>query len=732
MQLKNILSKICGLLSIACLSLFFVTCSSDSTSTDGNIVGTVTSSRTNEPLQGVLVTLSNVGKSVTTGKDGRYQFMNLSSQDYTVQVSKENYKTDSKTIFVRAGEDNTLDFSMQPSTPELELSQTQIDFGSDKTNISISIKNKGNAVLNWQIVEDIEWLSCNPSKGSLPVGSSEAVVITVDRSTLTNGEYKQSIAISSNGGDAVIDVNLVVQGMKDVEVSPDQLDFGTTTTSIELTMKNRTKGSITYSLTPSNKWIVPNKTSGTFSNNEIVTVGVDRTNLAAGDYSGKLSLKVGNQSMDIPVRMSVAQAAPPTVSLYSVDDVTYNSAKFRGAVVSIGSSKVSRHGFCWSKEQNPTLTSGQICNLGDCDKAKDIDYIASSLEPSTTYYVRTYAESSAGVGYSNPMKFVTGKTPQKPTVETGDVSNITSSNVIIVGNITNVGTEEGVTQYGHVWSTKIGPTTSSSSTQLGKTEAARSFTSNLTNLSPGQTYYVRAYATNSIGTSYGQEVTFTTATDEVVLTTTTATNILHNTATVGGNITSLGGNVITERGVCWGTSVNPVADGAHAVSSDNGNTFSVKITGLTEQTTYHVRAYVKTKENKVFYGTDVVFTTTQEITAATVAETSVSNVKSSEATFSSSVTSTGNGTISDCGFCYSTKSNPTVSDNKLSCGKHTGSFSAAVSTLNESTTYYVRAYVLNELGLNYGAVKSFATKAKEDENKSGVGREEFGEDEDWN
>lgn len=407
-----------ALLLVFTLSLSFISesCSSDEVTTDGNLMGTVTNSRTNEPLQGVLVTLSNVGKSVSTGKDGRYQFTNLTSQDYVVQVSKENYKTDSKQVFIRAGEDNTLDFSMQPSTPEMELLQTQLDFGLDKTNLSINIKNKGNAVLNWQIVEDIKWLSCNPSKGAVPVGEMVSVVITVDRSSLAQGEYKQSIVISSNGGDAVVDVNVIAQG--EVEVSPDQLDFGTTTTALNLTMKNLTKSPLAYSLTPSNVWIVPDKTSGTFSNNEIVAISVDRTNLASGDYSGKISLTVGSQSIDIPVKMTVVAATLPTVAIYSTDDITYNSAKLRGAVIAVGNSKVIHHGFCWSTNPNPDITLDTKCNLGDCATAKDFGYTVSSLQPNVKYYVRAYAENSTGVAYSEEISFTT---PEKQGTTTDDL-----------------------------------------------------------------------------------------------------------------------------------------------------------------------------------------------------------------------------------------------------------------------------------------------------------------------
>ncbi len=700
--------------------------------TYGNIVGKVISSRTNEPLAGVVVSLlNNTAGSIHTGDDGIYRFTNIPTGDYTVQAQKENYNTEQKQVTVAANKDNQLDFSLQSSTGLLELSQTQLDFGSDKTNLSVSIKNTGNAVLSWQITEDIEWLSCNPSKGLLPKGEQVSVVITVDRSSLTNGEYKQSIAVSSNGGDAVININMVVSGMNDVEISPEALDFGATTTSMELTMKNRTKGSISYTLTPSNSWIVPNKTSGNFTNNEIVTVGVDRTKLGAGDYTGKLSLKVGSQSVDIPVSMTIIQSTPPTVSLYSVDDVTYNTAKFRGAVVSIGSSKVTSHGFCWSTHETPT-TSDSKCTLGDIDKAKDYDYIASNLQPSTRYYVRAYAENSVGTAYSsNTLQFVTGDVPQPPSVETGGVSRITTSGAQVSGNIISIGNEAGITQYGHCWNTKSNPTTANSKTELGKADAPGSFTSTLDNLSPGQTYYVRAYATNSIATAYGEEVTFTTLKGDVVLSTKGVTDIRTNQAIGGGVISSTGGNVISERGVCWNTSGNPTVDDNHAVSEDKTSSFSVTVTGLVQQTQYYVRAYVKTDDGKIFYGSQLTFTTNREAQAAQVGQTSVTNIQSVKATLSAAIISTGYGTISDCGFYYATHADVTAQDNKLSCGKKTGTISVVVANLEPATTYYVRAYAVDETGVSLGEEATFTTSDQTDDTGK-INREGFGGDEDWN
>ncbi|KKK49636.1 hypothetical protein LCGC14_3133070, partial [marine sediment metagenome] len=78
------------------------------------------------------------------------------------------------------------------------------------------------------------------------------------------------------------------------------------------------------------------------------------------------------------------------------------------------------------------------------------------------------------------------------------------------GNITNLG-NSSVTAHGHVWGTSLNPTTGDSSVDNGAASATGAFTSDLTALIPGTVYYTRAYAINSVGTSYGANVRFTAA-----------------------------------------------------------------------------------------------------------------------------------------------------------------------------------------------------------------------------
>lgn len=595
--------------SILLFSLLIVSCTKDIIDTTGNLVGVISDSRSGAFLSGVSVALTPIGKTYTTGVDGKYEFRDIESQEYSVSVSKSGYQSDKRTAFVQAGKDTNLDFQLTPSTGNLVLSQNSIDFGNDATTLTFDISNNGSAALTWQLSEDASWLSCNPTSGTTQAGEKSSVVVSVDRKGLERGNYSQTIAVSSNGGSSIVNVSMSVQGLM-ISLSPEELDFGSTTTSMELNVTNNGSGNISYTLTPSNNWIKLSRNTGTFTKTENITVSVDRTSLSEGDHSGSLTLTIGDDKVNIPVRMNIPSREKPTVALQIVDNVTYSSATFKGAIASIGSAKVSRHGFCWSTSEEPTISSTGICNLGDSEKAKDFTYNASSLEPSTTYYVRAYAENTEGISYSNQMKFQTKGTPQLATVETGTVSNIQATQVQIAGNIISLGNTDGLSQYGHVWNTKQSPTISNNKTQLGSTESTGTFNSTLTGLNPNTTYYVRSYAVNSVGTSYGNEVSFTTSYADVVLSTGSINNITHNTATCNASITSKGGHTIKEKGFCWGASSNPTLSNNSTTSSSTSDTFSANISGLSESTTYHIRAYVKTEDGKTFYGNDVAFSTT--------------------------------------------------------------------------------------------------------------------------
>lgn len=293
----------------------------------------------------------------------------------------------------------------------------------------------------------------------------------------------------------------------------------------------------------------------------------------------------------------------PSVSTYEVTNITTDYAMATGEVTDEGGGTVSERGICLDTEHNPSIEGNHVAN----GAGLGLFMVAmSNLTENTTYYVRAYATNEAGTAYGEEVAFTTLTTP---TVTTAAVTNIAEHTATGGGTVVN---DNGspVLVRGICWSTSHYPTTSDSHATNG--DGIGSFTVNMTGLTAHTTYYVRAYATNSVGTEYGDEVTFTTLTTPTV-TTAAVTNIGDHTATGGGNVTDDGGSPITVRGICWGTSHNPTTSNSHATSGSGTGSFTVNMTGLVAHTTYYVRAYA-TNSVGTEYGNEVSFTTSEEPT----------------------------------------------------------------------------------------------------------------------
>ena len=195
-----------------------------------------------------------------------------------------------------------------------------------------------------------------------------------------------------------------------------------------------------------------------------------------------------------------------------------------------------------------------------------------------------------------------------PTVITDTVLNVTNIDALIRSEVTSDG-GDSVTARGVCWSISPDPTLADDHTSNGSGTGI--FMSYIAGLTANTLYYVRSYATNSVGTAYGNEITFTTLEDPVLptVTTDTATNITQTTATSGGEVTSDGGAYVTVRGVCWSTSPNPTTSDDHTEDGSGIGTFVSNLTGLTANTLYYVRAYA-TNSLGTAYGNEIDFTTT--------------------------------------------------------------------------------------------------------------------------
>ena len=304
------------------------------------------------------------------------------------------------------------------------------------------------------------------------------------------------------------------------------------------------------------------------------------------------------------------KAEKPVVETGAVENITLNFATCGGNVVSDCGADVTERGVCWSTSPNPTINDNITTN-GNGTGTFTSNLI--NLTANTTYYVRAYANNSAGTGYGNEISFTTLKDIVKPTVKTNEVSSVVQDAAICGGVVIDDGGAE-VTARGVCWSTSQNPTINGSHTDDGTGEG--DFTSTITGLTAGTTYYVRAYATNVMGTAYGEQRSFATTSEEVLLPTVITeevTDITTDSATSGGNVTSDGGATVTARGVCWSTSQNPTIDDNDGMTTDGNGTgsFTSNIPNLAPNTRYYVRTYA-TNSAGTGYGDEISFTTEEE------------------------------------------------------------------------------------------------------------------------
>jgi uncharacterized protein (TIGR02145 family) len=190
-----------------------------------------------------------------------------------------------------------------------------------------------------------------------------------------------------------------------------------------------------------------------------------------------------------------------------------------------------------------------------------------------------------------------------PTITTNAVTSITQTSVTSGGSITSDGGLPVVSQ-GVVWSTSPNPTVSLP-TKTTNSAGIGTFSSNITGLSPNTLYYVKAYATNSVGTRYGNEVSFKTLILPVppIVITTSSTDISYMTITSGGNVTFNGGSDVIARGVIWSkTEVPTITLTTKTVNGIGNGSFFSYLFGLTPNTTYYLRAYATNSAGLTGYG----------------------------------------------------------------------------------------------------------------------------------
>ena len=207
------------------------------------------------------------------------------------------------------------------------------------------------------------------------------------------------------------------------------------------------------------------------------------------------------------------QLEPIVIQTEGVTAVNEHSFTVNGKVLTDGSTSINQRGFVYATSHNPTLDNNSVNNgSGTGEYTSTI----TELTAGTSYFVRAFATNVNGTYYGNEVAVTTTATTPSvlPSVTTITVTNVTTSEATVRGAVTSDG-GENVTQRGFVYGTEPNLPIASSSIVYHGTGVGQ-YVNLLSSLLSGQTYYVRAFATNSVGTAYGDELTFTTSTPSPV------------------------------------------------------------------------------------------------------------------------------------------------------------------------------------------------------------------------
>lgn len=251
------------------------------------------------------------------------------------------------------------------------------------------------------------------------------------------------------------------------------------------------------------------KNSGTYTVSENVSSAYTQT--FSGDCDGSGSITLVGGAIKICTITNEEKFVVPTVTSPTATFISTSSVTLGANVTTLGvPHSISARGICYGTSANPTLTNGATCVPHGATTTGSFTINITDLSASTTYYYTGYATNSTGTGYSADGTFTTLSNSVPPTVLTSTpIIGITRTTAVGGGNVTSDG-GASVTARGVVWSTSPNPTIALT-TKTSNGTGTGSFTSNITGLTCNTLYYVRAYAVNSVGTSYGSQTTFTTS-----------------------------------------------------------------------------------------------------------------------------------------------------------------------------------------------------------------------------
>ena len=274
-------------LMLACMLWTLTSCTEEPTETTGTITGLVTDASDGvTPLVGVNVSIPSLGESTTTGNNGTFTFTDVESGSHILLFSKNGYASEQKTAQVVAGKSNSINVQMQATEKkaEIEFNPSSLNFGTNQTDLSVTIKNNGNATAEWSINlgNNTNWLSVSEMAGSIQSGRTQSLIFTVNRNYLAE---PKSVVVNLHafGNSYPLTISCAPGTAKsEMSIDPKTLDFGSNDTEKNITIRNTGTTPLNWTATDLTESAISlSAMSGTVAGggNSIIKVFLDREKL---------------------------------------------------------------------------------------------------------------------------------------------------------------------------------------------------------------------------------------------------------------------------------------------------------------------------------------------------------------------------------------------------------------------------------------------------------------------
>lgn len=302
----------------------------------------------------------------------------------------------------------------------------------------------------------------------------------------------------------------------------------------------------------------------------------------------------------------------PTIALIGTSNIEESSVTATANVITDGGVEISSRGFIYATNEDMlTIDKGTVVSIDGSigEMKKNITGLLDDQE----YFICAYVTYPKGTLYTPSSKFTTPMYAM-PTLAV-EISDLTMNSFKATVNAI-AKTPLPILEYGIVMSEQAEPTIENNKVKLGEGDGTQSHIYD--NLEDGKIYYIRPYAINKNGLSYGTQTPVSTPSNKASIRTVMTTFITAHRAFVGGKIISLGTEnaTIQEVGICWGTSPSPTTADNHIaaeeVPTSTGEFEPLQLFLLKASTTYYVRSYA-INEYGTSYGDEHTFTTREPV-----------------------------------------------------------------------------------------------------------------------